>query len=122
MSRLTVTVIWSSVLVSFSLWLLTTLVVVDSVPRSRPRFIAIPLEDVQLVEVEDLPNSNSKATTNVVRVPRGAQEKSQVDPDAGRFERQAANDHHHHEYVDFGAHTGHKGSFGWYADFPVQHH
>lgn len=24
-----------------------------------------------------------------------------------------------HEYVDYGAHTGHHGSFGWYADFPV---
>ena len=22
-------------------------------------------------------------------------------------------------YVDFGAHTGNSGSFGWYADFPV---
>lgn len=24
-----------------------------------------------------------------------------------------------HEYVDYGAHTGHHGAFGWYADFPV---
>ncbi len=22
-------------------------------------------------------------------------------------------------YVDYGAHTGHHGAFGWYADFPV---
>lgn len=23
------------------------------------------------------------------------------------------------EHVDYGAHTGHGGAFGWYADFPV---
>ncbi|XP_049876198.1 uncharacterized protein LOC126373885 isoform X2 [Pectinophora gossypiella] len=26
------------------------------------------------------------------------------------------------EYVDFGAHTGDNGAFGWYADFPVNNH
>ncbi|XP_022822942.1 histone acetyltransferase KAT6A-like isoform X2 [Spodoptera litura] len=26
------------------------------------------------------------------------------------------------EYVDFGAHTGDHGSFGWYADYPVNNH
>lgn len=93
---------------------------VESAPRTRPRFIAIPLEDVQLVEVEDLPNTKSQAT-NLIRVPRNTQKQLNVDSDAGRFERQA-NDQHHHQYVDFGAHTGHKGSFGWYADFPVQDH
>lgn len=24
------------------------------------------------------------------------------------------------EYVDFGAHTGDNGAFGWYADYPVR--
>lgn len=28
----------------------------------------------------------------------------------------------HHDVVDYGAHTGHHGAFGWYADFPVGHH
>lgn len=27
--------------------------------------------------------------------------------------------HSHSDVVDFGAHTGDHGSFGWYADFPV---
>lgn len=27
--------------------------------------------------------------------------------------------HNSHDVVDFGAHTGDHGSFGWYADFPV---
>ncbi|XP_060804935.1 uncharacterized protein LOC106143333 [Amyelois transitella] len=26
------------------------------------------------------------------------------------------------EYVDFGAHTGDHGAFGWYADYPVNNH
>lgn len=26
------------------------------------------------------------------------------------------------EYVDFGAHTGDNGAFGWYADFPINNH
>ncbi|XP_013180282.1 PREDICTED: uncharacterized protein LOC106126914 [Papilio xuthus] len=26
------------------------------------------------------------------------------------------------EYVDFGAHTGDNGAFGWYADYPVNNH
>lgn len=26
------------------------------------------------------------------------------------------------EFVDFGAHTGDNGAFGWYADFPVDNH
>lgn len=40
---------------------------------------------------------------------------------AARLERHAGGGHHH-DVVDFGAHTGHKGSFGWYADFPVHAH
>ncbi|KAF5270678.1 hypothetical protein FQA39_LY01416 [Lamprigera yunnana] len=45
-----------------------------------------------------------------------ALDDAQAEP-AARLERQAGG--HHHDAVDFGAHTGHKGSFGWYADFPV---
>ncbi|KAJ0174790.1 hypothetical protein K1T71_009898 [Dendrolimus kikuchii] len=26
------------------------------------------------------------------------------------------------EYVDFGAHTGDHGAFGWYADYPINNH
>lgn len=38
-----------------------------------------------------------------------------------RPQRQAGG-HDHHDAVDFGAHTGDHGSFGWYADFPVYGH
>lgn len=26
------------------------------------------------------------------------------------------------EYIDFGAHTGDNGAFGWYADYPINNH
>ncbi|RZC32976.1 hypothetical protein BDFB_001711 [Asbolus verrucosus] len=38
-----------------------------------------------------------------------------------RAQRQAGGHGHHHDAVDFGAHKGEHGSFGWYADFPVHH-
>ncbi|XP_050515760.1 uncharacterized protein LOC126890679 isoform X2 [Diabrotica virgifera virgifera] len=39
-------------------------------------------------------------------------------PSSIRAQRQAAGGSHH-DAVDFGAHTGDHGAFGWYADFPV---
>ncbi|XP_039293450.1 uncharacterized protein LOC111061907 [Nilaparvata lugens] len=98
------------------LLLIASLAVAVVLAKPKPRFIAIPLEDVQLVEVEDLPGSS------LVRVPRhikSSDQSADLSADASRPQRQA---HDHHEYVDFGAHTGHHGSFGWYADFPVKQH
>lgn len=43
------------------------------------------------------------------------------DPSKIRAQRQTGG-HQHHDVVDFGAHTGDHGAFGWYADFPVSHH
>lgn len=36
---------------------------------------------------------------------------------SNRQQRQVADNRN--DVVDFGAHTGDNGSFGWYADFPV---
>ncbi|KAI5692308.1 hypothetical protein M8J76_014888 [Diaphorina citri] len=41
------------------------------------------------------------------------------DNSESRLERQSGGGGGHDTYVDFGAHTGHHGSFGWYADFPA---
>lgn len=51
--------------------------------------------------------------------PLGIEDQVQ-DPSSIRAQRQAG--HGHHDVVDFGAHTGDHGAFGWYADFPVLHH
>lgn len=44
--------------------------------------------------------------------------QNQANEQGPRLERQADGGHHH-DVVDFGAHTGDHGAFGWYADFPV---
>jgi len=90
-----------------------------AVASARPRFIAIPLDDVQFVEVEDF-------SAPLIRVARQAGfQATEVESDAeetGRFQRGAfgGGGGDGHDYVDYGAHTGHHGAFGWYADFPVQ--
>jgi len=90
-----------------------------AVASARPRFIAIPLDDVQFVEVEDF----SAPLTRVAR--QAGFQATEVESDAdesGRFQRGAyggGGGGDGHDYVDFGAHTGHHGAFGWYADFPV---
>lgn len=78
----------------------------------KPRYIAIPLEDVQFVDV-------SESHVPLIRMPRRAIH-DQITEQDGRIERQAHHDAH--DYVDYGAHTGHHGAFGWYADFPVLKH
>lgn len=81
----------------------------------RPRYIAIPL-----AEAEEL--SARRAVRQVYR-PRTQETLQEWDQNAaqdGRVERQAHG--HHHDHVDYGAHTGHHGAFGWYADFPVSTH
>ncbi|KAG5873246.1 hypothetical protein JTB14_009551 [Gonioctena quinquepunctata] len=49
-------------------------------------------------------------------------ERQVHNPGFVRAQRQAGGGGgHHHDSVDFGAHTGDHGAFGWYADFPVHH-
>ena len=38
---------------------------------------------------------------------------------AGRYERQTPGGYDGGLQVDYGAYTGKKGAFGWYADYPV---
>ncbi|CAG9767219.1 unnamed protein product [Ceutorhynchus assimilis] len=47
--------------------------------------------------------------------------ESEEESGAPRQQRQAGGGDHH-DVVDFGAHTGDHGAFGWYADFPVHSH
>ncbi|XP_071455195.1 uncharacterized protein [Hetaerina americana] len=99
---------------------------------ARPRFLAIPIEDVEFLEVEQ-----GQARAPLVRMARAAVQRPQqfeerrddqqfiASEEQGRFQRGihggggGGGDSGHHDHVDFGAHTGHHGAFGWYADFPV---
>lgn len=75
---------------------------------AAPSYVLVPLEDYEVM------------SGRRVRVTRQAWDKDQAQEQDGRVERQAQG--HHGEHVDYGAHTGHHGAFGWYADFPVTTH
>lgn len=108
--------------------------------NAKPRYIAIPLlHDFKIIEVdESLEDTRPRIVRQipydgfeddrpkVVRQP--VQQKQTLEGleaestgDNYRFERQAGGGDSH-EHVDYGAHTGHHGAFGWYADFPVHSH
>jgi hypothetical protein len=88
-----------------------------AVVNARPRFIAIPLDDVQFVEVADFSAPLIRVARQAGFQPREAENDAE---ESGRFQRGAhGGGGDGHDYVDYGAHTGHHGAFGWYADFPV---
>ncbi|XP_046673774.1 uncharacterized protein LOC124362924 isoform X2 [Homalodisca vitripennis] len=89
---------------SFAVQVTLAMLVLVGMAAARPRFLLIP------VEVQE----------SSLRVAREAWSPGKDDTE-GRVERQA-QDHGHHDHVDYGAHTGHHGAFGWYADFPVTTH
>jgi len=99
--------------------LATTLALTEARPRpARPRFLVLPLDDVQLVRVP------RRVARRAPMMPEDHVQPEEHEPLA-RAERsgEGGGGGDHHDYVDYGAHTGHKGSFGWYADFPViKHH
>lgn len=106
---------------------LTAALCLMAVASARPKYIAIPVEDIQFLSFS--PSEHHRVARQAVYgAPSGAyatQEADDIETAASndRPVRQAGNhgDHHgdHHDYVDYGAHTGHHGAFGWYADYPV---
>ncbi|XP_026287427.1 uncharacterized protein LOC113212814 [Frankliniella occidentalis] len=97
------------------------------------RYVAVPLDDVELirqVRQAHLPRGHHGGRHRH-REPQPQASSYEADgdhdgfaPDSdqarNRFERQSGGGGgDDHEYVDYGAHTGHHGAFGWYADFPV---
>lgn len=89
--------------------------------HARSKYIAIPLDNLQLFEVPE----QDRYVAPMIRVPRhvlGNKPKYNYIPQpqaeaSSQFEQANFSPQ---EYVDYGAHTGHHGAFGWYADFPVQ--
>ncbi|XP_047031843.1 uncharacterized protein LOC124638789 [Helicoverpa zea] len=72
--------------------------------QQQPVALAPPVENeapARLVRLQQQPQDASGSATY-----GGASQFAERPPDFG-------------EYVDFGAHTGDNGAFGWYADYPV---
>merc|ERR1712029_920995 len=98
---------------------LATLVAVAS---ARPRFLVIPLEDL-----EQLPQGRFP----VVQIPelsrqaRAADDGYAPEPGYHQDNQPAASSGYGHggdDHVDYGAYTGGYGAFGWYTDHPVHVH
>nr|CAD7447087.1 unnamed protein product [Timema bartmani] len=119
--------------------MLIGVVCLGALASARPRFLAIPLDDVEVVEVADYAEpgryrreapGGQEGWEVIEMVPQtrfARQIKDadlEVQEEGGRFQRGAhggggGGGGDGHDYVDYGAHTGHHGAFGWYADFPV---
>lgn len=89
--------------------------------RPRPRYVAIPLNHhVQLFEVDDdFADQGQGQGQEYARVERRAAYAEEQDNEEDASNRHERDAHGSNDHVDYGAHTGHHGAFGWYADFPV---
>nr|XP_018913298.1 PREDICTED: uncharacterized protein LOC109041405 [Bemisia tabaci] len=101
--------------------LLCTAILWSILAASVAQYLAVPWDHARPVRVSDQGHGIFRAAP---RLPRTAEPQARVRQlpgprfDPGRPERQA-HGHAKDEYVEFGAHTGHNGAFGWYADFPA---
>nr|XP_014286083.1 uncharacterized protein LOC106686976 [Halyomorpha halys] len=76
-----------------------------SLTTSLARYVAIPVEDI--MDVEALERIRMPREVEAIGALRGPREASPTSSEP-------------REYVDFGAHTGARGSYGWYVDYPVR--
>lgn len=84
------------------------------------QYWAVPIDRIKLVEVP-ITATNNRLPRQVNVFERSSNEEKQQSQTTQEtaFE---SNEHIYNpqQYVDYGAHTGHNGAFGWYADFPVK--
>ena len=85
------------------------LVSVAAMASARPRFLAIPLEDVEFLRGPEGP-------VPVFRQRRQVSDEPEAAADNSRSVGYGPN------YVDYGAYTGPYGAFGWDSDHPVGYH
>merc|ERR1712038_289719 len=97
---------------------LSLAVVVASV-SAAPRYIVLPIEDVDLSALVG-------QTLPVYRMPGLMRQARQVDQVESRDTQPAASNAYSApagsagpDHVDYGAYTGGYGAFGWYTDHPV---
>ncbi|XP_028179502.1 uncharacterized protein LOC114366739 [Ostrinia furnacalis] len=90
---------------------------------------AIPIQHYQQIQQEPvaLNPPEQEAPARLVRLQQ-LQQLQQQPQDAsssaslGASQQLAERPPDFGEFVDFGAHTGDNGAFGWYADYPVNNH
>lgn len=101
--------------------------------EARPRYIAIPVEDLRLVRharsLPGVPQLREAIAPGRMPVfyPDAADERLgeillQDVSDSEQYQRQAehlGDGYGTNDHVDYGAYTGGYGAFGWYTDHPV---
>merc|ERR1719219_1903899 len=104
--------------------LILSLAVLVASVSAAPRFIVLPIEDVDL-------SALAGQTLPVYRMPGLVRQARQVEDElASRRDSEiagsnaygaphAAAPHAGPDHVDYGAYTGGYGAFGWYTDHPV---
>ncbi|KAL7634168.1 UNVERIFIED_CONTAM: hypothetical protein RMT77_015497 [Armadillidium vulgare] len=105
---------------------LALLLVSMTVAFATPRYIAIPIEDLGNIAVVAQPAY--RQARSFVYEPEvsetNVQEEYVQAPSAVEENRpkRGSSGYGPSSHVDYGAYTGAKGAFGWYADYPVGHH
>ncbi|KAI9553051.1 hypothetical protein GHT06_020941 [Daphnia sinensis] len=81
---------------------------------ARPRFLAIPIEDIEFI--------NGPAPYPGFQLPAQRVRRDANEPETASSARSSGHAHSGTDYVDYGAYTGGNGAFGWYSDHPVGNH
>ncbi|XP_045023364.1 uncharacterized protein LOC123467555 [Daphnia magna] len=81
---------------------------------ARPRFLAIPIEDIEFL--------NGPAPYPGFQLPAHRVRRDAQEPEPSPSARSGGNAYGGSDYVDYGAYTGGNGAFGWYSDHPVGNH
>lgn len=85
------------------------LLAVCCISLTTARYAAVPVEDI--VDMSELGRLRTPREVETLGAFRGLRDASSNEG-VSSSERRG-------EYVDFGAHTGSRGAYGWHVDFPV---
>ncbi|XP_023288100.1 uncharacterized protein LOC105703817 [Orussus abietinus] len=112
-------------------WLALVVLIGVSSVRAGSRYIAIPINEIDVIELNPIAQAMPAipGIQHPARIARQAEtyvpvsisaihRTEEVEAGPPRFERSPSQIL---DYVDFGAHTGANGAFGWYADYPTRH-
>ncbi|KAK2715049.1 uncharacterized protein LOC136038809 [Artemia franciscana] len=87
---------------------------------ARPRFVAIPIEDLQYLSFNGVPLQPYPQVNHRVRRAAFPDDADvPIRPRSAGDSSYAASGYGGNDYVDYGAYTGGYGAFGWYSDHPV---
>nr|CAH0107383.1 unnamed protein product [Daphnia galeata] len=96
------------------------LAAVVAAASARPRFLAIPIEDIEFLRGPAPYPAFAQQQQPLLRVRRATPNGDEFQGAASQ--PRASSGYGGNDYVDYGAYTGGYGAFGWYTDHPVGNH